>query len=420
MTVHSSPRFPGLSPAERERRHTLVRDLLGRLDLDGLLVFGDDRNPIDNWLTNDRTGSVVVFPRDGEMTCLVWSTQVIAAHILATERGEDSWVTDMRRGMGGAAIVEVLKEKHLAKGRLGVLGVGAANNKEADGRVPYKRWHGIVTALPDVEFHSMEEDLYPLLAMKSDEELALVRRSAEVGEIASQAMMDVTRPGVGEHEIYAAANAAILREGGYLAMRTTILQCGSRNPAWGPPNYLYRSQEPYVVQVGDVVMAELFPVIGMIETQQQMSIAVGELSPEHKRLEELCLASSAAGLDVLRTAGATFGQLVDAMERPIRETEGAWSITPMIHTVNPLYYTGNAAIGIEDHLPGIDRYRNVTGVRMSDAHAGLTIRPGMCFAFEPNALFGSARINIGGTVVATDGEPLVLNRLANQVNVVPA
>jgi hypothetical protein len=39
----------------------------------------------------------------------------------------------------------------------------------------------------------------------------------------------------------------------------------------------------------------------------------------------------------------------------------------------------------------------------------------MSFAFEPNCHLGDRRINIGGTVLATDAGPIELNEVANRM-----
>lgn len=414
IAASKRPVFPKLSHAERDRRYRIARDLLEQERLDALLLFGDERHAIDNWFTNDRPGMAVIFPLKGEMTCLAWSTQVIGVHMQSAARGEDSWATDLRRGAVSPVIVDVIKEKGLAKAKIGVVGVGGGGSIEPEGRVPYRTWRGILDGLPDASFRDVDTLLYPVVLAKSDEELELVKRCAEIGELACEAMIEVTRVGVSELEIYATLMDTMLRNGA----RSTwlILQSGSHNSGWGPPQWFHRSQEPYVVQRGDMVMAELFPHVGMIETQQQMSICVGEMADDQKRLEQICIQAHDDGLEVLRRKDPTLGDIVNAMEAPVKAA-GAWSLTPMVHPVNPVWYGGNVALGIEEHLPGSENYKNVRGMPMR--HPDLVLRPGMTFAVQPNAQFGNRRVNLGGAVVMTDGEPLVLNSLCNRVACVP-
>ena len=41
----------------------------------------------------------------------------------------------------------------------------------------------------------------------------------------------------------------------------------------------------------------------------------------------------------------------------------------------------------------------------------------MSFAFEPNACKGKRRVNVGGSVMVTAGEPEQLNKMANRLYV---
>src|SRR3990172_8805589 len=48
------------------------------------------------------------------------------------------------------------------------------------------------------------------------------------------------------------------------------------------------------------------------------------------------------------------------------------------------------------------------------------LKPGMVFAFEPNACFDRHRVNIGGTVVVTESGCEELNRIPTRVTHKPA
>lgn len=406
-------KYPRLSSRERDRRRALAEDFMDEHGVKALLVFGDERNTIDSWFTNDRPGMTVILPKGGELVGFAWSTQVIGAHIQSRQRNEDTWIADIRRGQAAANIVAAIEALGLASEAIGVVGVEGGGALEVEGRVPYKKWSGILAGLASATFKHVDAPFHAAVACKSDEEIALTARAAELGELAAQAMIDVTRPGVPENEIYAAMDDVILRNGG--TPKRLILQSGTGNSGWGPPLWTHRSQPPYVVQAGDLVMTEVFPYVGVYETQQQVCLSMGPLGERHAQLTEIVYEAHEAGLEVLRRERATFGELVEAMEEPVKAA-GAWNLTPMIHSLNPMWYRGNVAMGIENHLPGIEDYQNVTGMPMPTPHAAQELRPGMTFAFEPNAHLGNARINIGGTVVKTDGEPLVLNKLCNTVH----
>jgi len=400
--------FPGYSLKERDRRWRLTREYMSRVGLDCLVVFGNDRFPINNYLINDRLDLVVIFPRSGDVTALGWSTQVVAQHIESKLRGEDLWIEDLRHGSRAQHIVAVLKEKGVEKGTIGAIGVEAAG-LQFEGYVPYTTWKGVLEGLPKATFRNVWKDYAPIVLTKSDEEIEVLKKAAAAGEAACEAMMEVTRPGVTEIQIYAAAMDAMTRRG----MRASwmILHSGPECFGWGQPIWTVRPQRSRTIQAGDIINGEIFPHYGMLEAQIQVCLAVGKISAVNERCAEVARAGYEAGLAALKP-GVLFGDLVKAMEKPVDEI-GAWHLTPMIHSINPLDICGSVGIGIEKNLPTIERYKNVVG--RPTFGGDVVIRSGMSFAFEPNCSIGATRVNIGGTVVARDGAPLELNTLPNHM-----
>ena len=402
--------FPAYSLAERDRRWKLARDLMDEQGVEALLIFGEREHVTpDNYLTNDRPGMTVLFPRNGEMTALTWSTQVIASHIEGRLRNDASWVSDLRTGRDASHIVELIREKGLERSVIGVVGLEGYHVLYPHGTVPYALWARVLETLPHARFKSLDVRFAELTLAKSEEELTVLRRSAEAGERMCAAMLEATRPGVTEADIYAATMAACHRMG--VNATWMILQTGPDNSCWGPPAWTYRPQAPRTIKPGDIVMAELFPTYGMLETQQQMCIAVGEIDQVHQRCAAAARRAYEIGLEVLRP-GVTFGEVEEAMERPVVEV-GGWHLTPMIHSLNPLQLAGRLGFGL-DNLPLFNSYRRVQG-RLA-RFAEVELRPGMAFAFEPNCHLGKRRINIGGTVVVTESGAEELNTLPNYLH----
>jgi hypothetical protein len=98
------------------------------------------------------------------------------------------------------------------------------------------------------------------------------------------------------------------------------------------------------------------------------------------------------------------------MAEPIAEA-GCWHLTPLIHSLNPLQLVSQRQVGMLENLPGIEgydaeRWEKVVGYKNTTAHpvigGDVVIKPGMRFAFEPNASRGKYRINIGSSVVVTE------------------
>ena len=112
-----------------------------------------------------------------------------------------------------------------------------------------------------------------------------------------------------------------------------LIQSGPGFACWGPPAWSYRPQAPRVIEDGDVIMAEVFCVYGMRESQHQVAIAVGEVDARIEQAAKVARASYDAGLETLRP-GRTFGQVVEAMKAPMEAADG-WNVHPLIHGMNP-------------------------------------------------------------------------------------
>lgn len=412
-------KWPGLSDKERERRWERVRQLMKSHDLDGLVVFGlKGREWLDRYLTNDATGGITIFPLSGELVYLSLYPGDLATHLESTLKGEACWVRDVRPGATGPRVVQILREKELDRARIGVVGVSLEGaDKIGEGYVPYCTWTHISGNLPHANFCEMTRPFLDLVAVKSAEELVLVRRSAEIGELASERMLTVTRPGVGENEIYAAIMHEIFLNGstGNVAPYATplILHSGPDNPSWGAPRWLLRGQPPRVIRKGDLVQAEIFTRYGGMEGQVQMSVAVMPVDSINLECAAIARESYEAGLKTLRP-GKTFGEVAEAMEEPIRK-RGAWHSWPLIHSVNPFHWLGSMAVRMEN-LPGIERTRwdGPTPVFGAD----VVIQENTIWELEPNACLGRHRVNIGGTVIVEEDGVTELHALPTEMRVV--
>jgi Xaa-Pro aminopeptidase len=403
---------PQYSLAERDRRWALARDIMAADGLDALIAYGEhecaDLAPFapDVYFSNDRPGSIVIFCRDADPIQLVWSDLPVADHIEAARRGDELWIPprDIRVGKNAAGVIEVLREHRLTSAAVGVLGLDPYPPFHINPIMPYALWTEVLAELPDVTF--VQSGLSYLFATvcQSDEELEVIRYSAAAGDAMAEAMRAAAAPGVSEAEVYAAGMAAAFRLG--VAAPDMLLSTGPGFISWGPPAWSYRPQAPRLLADGDVIMAEVFCRFGMKETQHQVAIAVGEPHSDIKAAVEIARAAYDAGLAAARP-GNTFGDLVAAMEEPLR-TADAWNVHPLIHSLNPMGPVCGFGAGLRQ-LPEAREYGRLFDVPTMGGE--LPLAPGMTFAFEPNAVVGGRLANLGGTVVIGDDDPIELNPL---------
>jgi len=403
--------FPTLSLTERDRRFNRTRQFLRDQGLDALLLYGlKSRERYEAYLAGTGFDGLVLFPASGEPIALTWASHRITTVLEAAARGMKRWIPDFRQMSVAPDLVEVIKSSGLSKSRLGVFGHSTKGPAEIEGIISYTHWSAVIKALPEAIFVDVTDAYSAVMLVKSEEELAMVRKSAAIGESACKRMFEATAAGATSHEIAAAVMHEIFSCGAVNCVPPFILSIGSEDVSWSPVFWGNTGGAPQVVKSGDVVQAEIFPVYGGFETQQQMAIAVGPLAREHAELADIARRAYEAGLKVLKP-GISFKQLNDAMYAPLKET-GCWHLTPLLHSLAPLCLTGQVGIGLET-WPG---YVPATRMRGRQVDRGdFVIEAGTVFEFEPNACRGSRRINVGGTVIVTRNGVEELNSIPTRL-----
>jgi Xaa-Pro dipeptidase len=407
--------IPTFSRVERDRRWGLARHLMEQEGLDALIVYGDREASFpapfapDTYFTNDRPGAVVVFPRAGEPISLVAFPMAVADNMQARLRDEAVWIRpeNMYAGKMGAAIADMLEERDLGRGVIGIVGLEPYPPFYFDGAIPYNTWRTVLDRFPKVSFKPVQRALFELIATRSAEELDALKWSAQVGEEMCQAMRAATRPGVTEGDVYAAAIDVCPKHAGFTGF--LILGSGPEYLSWGPPTWTYRPHAPRVIQKGDVLLAEVFCSFGMLETQHQPTIAVGKVHEDFHKAAAVARESYERGVELLRP-GRKFADVVQAMEAPVRKAGGG-HVHPWIHGMNP-FGTNSGFAGVTPPQ-GIGRYGRVGQVPL--VGGDVVLRPGMTFAVEPNCAFGRRAVNVGGTVVIGENEPIELNRVTTRL-----
>ena len=276
---------PGGAPAptigigQRDRRWAATRRFCGAPGLGALVVAGvRGRESFETYLSNESLQGVVVFPQLGEPVYLSWSAFWIIGR---SDPDNDCayWIEDIRAGLLGPLVVKALRELRLERSRIGVVGVASRNPMELEECVPYTVWQHVISELAGCEFVEVSAP-YSLLMMEKDEqELALARHCAAVGEQACRAMLEVTRSGCLESDIYAEVLSTIYRAGLTVTAPALIVKSGRDRLSWGPPEWGVAAVPPRRIAEHDLVYAELMPSYGGIETQQEMTVAVGGPGP---------------------------------------------------------------------------------------------------------------------------------------------
>src|SRR3954470_24819283 len=140
---------PQLTLDERDRRYAGLRALMEKQGVDAIVVGSfQGRERLESYLIDDFLDSVVVLPLKSDPVLLAFGGSRVSRIFESQRRGFDVWVPDVRVTSGGAKVAEVLKERGLGRGRIGVVGFGPTAPGEAEGLLPLGFHTNFMRALP--------------------------------------------------------------------------------------------------------------------------------------------------------------------------------------------------------------------------------------------------------------------------------
>ena len=286
MTTVSSPEKTASAPgsddvAELNRRHERVRAAMADEGLELVIAFAPGwRRENVRYFTDaglSGTASLVLFPAVGEATAFSTRRSDLPA---LTRPG---WVKE-------AALLDVLDPAALTE-RLRDLRprrVGVALGE----LLPVVLSNALRTALPGAEIVSATSLMERVRLVKSDWELARMRRSATVCAAGWQAFVDALEPGLPEYRIVAEVEAAIKKLG---AEDNFMLIASGKDEVRG-----MTAPTPRLLEVGDMVRTELTPQMDGYWLQICRSAVVGEPSDGQRRSFDLFNEAVEAGISVVR------------------------------------------------------------------------------------------------------------------------
>ena len=359
-----------LSTDERERRWREVRWRMDHAGFDALLVWGNE----SKWqagLANNRylSGRVapgcILFPLDGEP--VIWSGfphDVTPYGALA-----GGWISDTRAGQQTTRdIVNTLIDRKYQHANIGIVGFGQTRPRVIPEAVPYQQFSEIESGLPSARFIDAGWLLEQARLVKSDEEIALLRRAGELAKQMALAMKETARPGVREYEVYAAMLDASLSRGGEEEM--IWMSSGAIPPPHGkrPPS------SARTLEAGDIIVCEYHARYKGYLAGAEISISLGEPKPQYQAIHEVCVASQRAGIAAMQP-GAPFSDAVMAFRRPIIDA-GFGSVECGLHGHGlaspefPSTMYGGKGGGWNQHayarIPAIDFKKNMVFATASD------------------------------------------------------
>ena len=248
----------------------------------------------------------------------------------------------------------------------------ATLNDPLDGR---RTRMGQIASNLRVEFPMLElRDLSPLMddlrSVKSETEIALMRRAGELTGLGVLAAMRATRPGVIEYELNAEMQYVYLRGGARGSSYAPIVP-GSANA--GDSHYMANSS---VLEDGDIVLADCAPDYRYYTSDiGRMWPVNGVFSPTQRALYNYVLAYHSTVLGLIRP-GAIRAELHSTAARMMRPVFEKWEFASKEQRE-----TAACLFTFDDHIS------HGVGMCVHDVslHHHRPFEPGMTFAVDPMA-----------------------------------
>ena len=361
--------YPRFSAAEMSRRRAALAAEMDAAGVEHVVVYGADRAGAGvQWLTQwpvTREAAVLWSPRrEGAVLLVQFANHLDNARVIADEV-EVRW--------GGTSTFDTLAalvERRLpAAARLGVIGP-----------LPAAGARRLASAGADLVF--LDGAFQRLRLVKSDEELAWVRRGAALTDAAVRAVADGAGVGTSEAQLGALAESAYLGEGAtnqihYFAT-TSMASPDTRVPAQWPSDR--RLAE------GDVVTCEVSASWWGYAGQVLRTFTVAaEPSPLYRRLHDVAVAAYEAVASRI-APGVSGADLAEAAR--VVEAAGFATCDDVVHG-----YVGG-------YLPPV-----VPGTGREAAHGSFVLRAGMTVVVQPNVVTtdGRAGVQTGELLLVTEG-----------------
>lgn len=236
-----------------------------------------------------------------------------------------TWIRDVRSlrenylgvesSKGLALLVrDVLRDRGIVKGKIGIAGVG----------VTWGLYNALVKVLPRSRFISCTEEVDRLRMVRTENELRIMHKAAEIGMAGVEALLETGREGVAEFEVHLAVEKAMFDAGGDGPWSVILSGLRSVIP-YISPDYTQRK-----LRDGDMVYADIGTEFMGYHSDIQPAYIVGRGSKHQLRLIETSLSMIRVMIGATRP-GVTDTQVLRAAYKmldgnPFRDYVRTWTL----------------------------------------------------------------------------------------------
>src|SRR5262245_5106859 len=289
--MKESAEYAMFSRNEMDRRYASAQETMAARGLDALLVTGEENF---QYFTGTSATlalhyslsrpNVLILPRRGQPVVLTQNKEYMTLSSYITEFREYFDVLQFPFRFVADTLQEVGLEHHR---------VGAELGQEQRLGIPVGAYLDLVAALPGTEFVDAADLVIALRMVKSDEELAYMRRAAEVtGRARQRLFAEHVRPGMTERDVARTLRRLILEEGGD---RTAFVHFQLDAP--GCKNQFHYERP---LRRGDVLALDTGAYVGMYTIDYPRMATLGPATGAQKRAHAAVLEVTRRMADALR------------------------------------------------------------------------------------------------------------------------
>jgi Xaa-Pro dipeptidase len=351
--------YPRFSEAEFSHRYATVRSIMQDADLAALVVYGVIGSQEILYFSDFEVTreAMLVFPSEDAPTLFIQMYN----HVPNARRVAS--INDVRWGGPDTAVAVAtnIQERGLAAQRIGIVGM-----------IPVQRYETLQKALPAATLVDFTRQLLQLRLVKSAEELAFLRKGAELSDRAIAALEREVRPGMTEYQLAAIVEGSYLGLGGKNSIHYMATTPMDRPEVCVPAQHL----SSRIIEKGDVLITEISAQYHGYPGQILRPFAIGTPpTAAYQHMYDVAVEAFTCIANAIR-AGATSEEVLDAAE--YIHNAGFTIYDDLVHSLGGGY------------LPPILRTRRTS----AEIAQPFTFKENMTVVIQPNIITEDQRMGL--------------------------